>query len=120
MRNRTLTTITVVLTAGALALSSCSSSKKKSGGGLGGGSSSSNGGTNQTYKLGFIGALSGPNAQLGINEKQGAQLAIDQANTSGKYKFKIALNPQDSEGKAATAPAAATALISNAAVIGVI
>ena len=121
MRNRTLTTITVVLTAGALALSGCSSSKKKSsGGGLGGGSSASAGGANKTYTLGFIGALSGPNAQLGINEKQGALLAIDQANASGKYKFKIALNPQDSEGKAATAPAAATALISNAAVIGVI
>jgi branched-chain amino acid transport system substrate-binding protein len=105
-----------------LALSGCSSSKKKSsGGGLGGaGKSSSSSTASKTYTLGFIGALSGPNAQLGINEKQGALLAIDQANASGKYKFKIALDPQDSEGLAATAPAAATALISNPAVIGVI
>ncbi|MDQ2749154.1 MAG: branched-chain amino acid ABC transporter substrate-binding protein [Actinomycetota bacterium] len=117
-----MTTITVVLTASAVALAGCSSSKKKSnGGGLGNGGSSSTANTaSKTYTLGFIGALSGPNAQLGINEKQGAQLAIDQANSSGKYKFKIALDPQDSEGKAATAPAAATSLISNNAVIGVI
>lgn len=122
MRNRTLTTITVVLTAGALALSGCSSSKKKDkGGGLGGGgSSANNGGANQTYKIGFIGALSGANAQLGINERQGAQVAIDQANTSGKYKFKVKLIPQDSEGDPAKAPAAATALISDPTIIAVL
>jgi branched-chain amino acid transport system substrate-binding protein len=121
VRNRTLTTITVVLTAGALALSSCSSSKKSSGGGLGGGgSSATNGGTNQTYKIGFIGALSGANAQLGINERQGAQVAIDQANASGKYKFKVKLIPQDSEGDPAKAPAAATALISDPGIIAVL
>jgi branched-chain amino acid transport system substrate-binding protein len=121
VRNRTLTTITVVLAAGALALSACSSSKKNTnGGGLGGGSSANNGGTNQTYKIGFVGALSGPNAQLGINERNGATLAIDQANASGKYKFKIALNAQDSEGDPAKAPAAATALISDPTVVAVI
>jgi branched-chain amino acid transport system substrate-binding protein len=119
VRNRTLTTIAVVVTASALALSACSSSKKKSGG-LGGGGASGGGTANQTYTLGFIGALSGPNAQLGINEKQGAQLAIDQANASGKYKFKVVMVPQDSEGSPSTAPAAATALINNPAVIGVI
>jgi branched-chain amino acid transport system substrate-binding protein len=85
------------------------------GGGLGGG-----GGSTPTYTIGFIGALSGANAQLGINEKQGAQLAIDQANSSGKYKFKLALNPQDSEGDPAKAPAAATALISDPKVIATI
>ena len=121
MRNRTITTIGVLLTASALAVTGCSSSKSKSnnGGGLGGNNSSSNN-ASTTYTLGFIGALSGANAQLGINERQGAQLAIDQANASGKYKFKVALDPQDSEGDPAKAPAAATALISNPAVIGVI
>jgi branched-chain amino acid transport system substrate-binding protein len=115
-----LTTIGVVVTAGALALSACSSSKKSGGGGgLGNGTTSANT-ASQTYTIGFIGALSGPNAQLGINEKQGAQLAIDQANSSGKNKFKVVLDPQDSEGDPAKAPSAATALISNPAVIGVI
>jgi branched-chain amino acid transport system substrate-binding protein len=122
VRNRTFTTVAVVVTAAALALSGCSSSKSKGGtggGGLGGGTTSSGGGT-QTYKLGFIGALSGPNAQLGINERNGATLAVDQANSSGKFKFKIQLDPQDSEGDPAKAPAAATALISDPNVIATI
>ena len=62
------------------------------------------------YKIGFIGALSGPNAQLGINERQGAQLAIEQANATGNDKFKIQLVTSDSQGDPAKAPAAATAL----------
>ena len=124
MRSRVVTTTVVLATAGALTLAACSSSKKSGGnnGGLNGGSSSgsSNPGATTTYKLGFIGALSGPNAQLGINERQGAQLAVDQANASGKYKFKVTLVPQDSEGDPAKAPAAATALISDPQIIGVI
>jgi len=119
-----LTTTVVVATAGALALAGCSSSgNKNKGGGLGSstpagtGSSSAN---TPTYTIGFIGALSGPNAQLGINEKQGAELAIAQANASGKYKFKVALNAQDSEGDPAKAPTAQTALTSDPTVIATI
>jgi branched-chain amino acid transport system substrate-binding protein len=103
-----------------MVLSACSSSSAKSGGGLGGSSASSGSAATPTYTIGFIGALSGPNAQLGINEQNGAKLAIDQANSSGKYKFKIVLDSQDSEGDPAKAPAAATALISNPDVIAVI
>jgi branched-chain amino acid transport system substrate-binding protein len=124
VRSRVVTTTVVLATAGALALAACSSSKKSGGnnGGLNGGSTSgsTSTGATTTYKLGFIGALSGPNAQLGINERQGAQLAVDQANASGKYKFKVTLVPQDSEGDPAKAPAAATALISDPQIIGVI
>ena len=121
MRNRTLSAAVVIATAGALALTACSSSKKSnnSGGGLNGGGGSSNS-SSQTYKIGFIGALSGPNAQLGINERNGAQLAVDQANSSGKYKFKVTLDAQDSEGDPAKAPAAATALISDPQVIATV
>jgi len=119
--NRTITTVGVLVTAGALVLAGCSSSKSKNtGGGLNNNSSSNSGTSNQTYTIGFIGALSGSNAQLGINERNGAQLAINQANASGKYKFKVALDPQDSEGDPAKAPAAETALSSNPAVLGVI
>jgi branched-chain amino acid transport system substrate-binding protein len=114
----------VLLTAGALAVTGCSSSKSNSGGGGGGGglggNSSSGSAAGATYTLGFIGALSGANAQLGINERQGAELAVEQANASGKYKFKVELNAQDSEGDPAKAPTAATTLISNPAVLGVI
>jgi branched-chain amino acid transport system substrate-binding protein len=125
VRSRVMTTVVVLTAASALALTGCSSSKKndsKKTGGLGGGGKTSSGGaaTNKTYKIGFIGALSGPNAQLGINEKQGAQLAVDQANAAGKYKFKVQLVFQDSEGDPAKAPTAATALISDPDIVGVI
>jgi branched-chain amino acid transport system substrate-binding protein len=124
-----LTAFAVIVTASALAVAGCSSSSKKGGGlggGLGGGSStsgssaSSGGGSGKTYKIGFIGALSGPNAQLGINERDGAQIAVDQANSSGKYDFKVVLDPQDSEGDPAKAPAAATQLISDPNVVATI
>lgn len=118
MRNRTLTTIAVAVTASAVALSGCSSSKKSGTGGLGSSSGTSSG--THTYKIGFIGALSGPNAQLGINERNGAQLAVDQANASGKYNFKVTLDPQDSEGDPAKAPAAATQLIADPNVIATV
>jgi len=109
--------------AGALVLSACSSSggNKNTGaptGGLGG--NSSGGSATQTYKIGFIGALSGDNAQLGINERNGVQLAIEQANQSGKYDFKLVLNAQDSVGDPAQAPPAATALISDPQVVATV
>src|SRR3954452_11512152 len=114
--------------AGALAVTGCSSSKsdnggssssKKAGGGLGGGNSGGNT-ANKTYKVGFIGALSGDNAQLGINERNGAQIAVDEANASGKYKFKVTLVPADSEGDPAKAPSAAQALISDSTIVATI
>ena len=127
MRSRVVTTVVALASASALALVGCSSSKsgggggaKSSGGGLGGGGGSTGAAANQTYKIGFIGALSGPNAQLGINERDGAQVAIDQANSSGKYKFKITLVPSDSEGDPAKAPAAATTLIQDPSIVATI
>jgi branched-chain amino acid transport system substrate-binding protein len=118
-----VTKVAAIGVAATLALAACSSSKESGGGGGGLTSAASSGGgatTDTTYTIGFIGALSGANAQLGLNEKQGAQLAIDQANASGKFKFKVKLNAQDSEGDPAKAPAAATTLISDPATIAVI
>jgi branched-chain amino acid transport system substrate-binding protein len=131
-----LTTFVALSAAGALALTACSSSKSGSGknsgntnggssssnnaGGLGGGGGASGGASNQTYKIGFIGALSGPNAQLGINERNGAQLAVDEANASGKFKFKVQLVPADSEGDPAKAPTAAQTLISDSGVVATV
>lgn len=122
MRNRTITTVAVVLTAGAVALSGCSSSKKSSnGGGLGGGATSGGGAaTGQTYKIGFQGALSGDNQQLGINEINSVNLAVKQANAKGDLKFKLAVLKSDDTGTADKAPAAAAALIQDPGVVGVV
>ena len=62
--------------ASALALTACSNDTNKNSGGSGLGGS----GGGQTYKIAFQGPLSGDNAQLGINEVNGVELAIEQAN----------------------------------------
>jgi len=121
VRKISLTTFVVVGVAGALALSACSNSKKDSGGGLtSAASGGSGGGSGATYKIGFEGPLSGDNAQLGINEENAVQLAVDQANASNSFGFKVALVKSDDVGDPAKAPAAATTLQQDASILGVI
>ena len=123
MRNRTITTIGVLTIAAALTVTGCSSSKSKGTGGLNNSNTNSSGGTGgtKTYKIGFVGALSGDYAQLGINEKQGASLAIDEANSSNKYPgLKFALEAEDSQGSATDAKPAAATLIADPSVVAVI
>lgn len=132
MRTRPMTALAVLATAGALVLTGCGSSGGGNSGPTGGSSKSSGGGgglnggggsgstSSKTYKIGFVGALSGDYAQLGINEKQGAQLAIDQAMQSGKYDFKVSLDPQDSQGDPTQAKPAAATLINDPSVVAVI
>jgi branched-chain amino acid transport system substrate-binding protein len=108
--------------AGSLALAACGNSSSSgasggsssSGGGLGGGSSS------QTYKIAFQGPLSGDNQQLGINEVQGVQLAVDQANSSNNLGFKLDLVKADDQGSPEQAPTAAAQILQDNAVLGVI
>jgi branched-chain amino acid transport system substrate-binding protein len=111
-----------VALAGALVLSACSngssggsaSAGSSSSGGLGGASSS------QTYKIAFQGPLSGDNQQLGINEVQGVQVAIDEANKSGNLGFKLDIVKADDQGSPEQAPTAAAQVIQDNAVLGVI
>src|SRR6476646_4499089 len=83
--------------ASALALTACSNdtNKNSSSSGLGGSGSS------QTYKIAFQGPLSGDNAQLGINEVNGVDLAIEQANKKGDLGFKLELVKADDQGSPA-------------------
>jgi branched-chain amino acid transport system substrate-binding protein len=130
VRIRSLTTSAVILaTAGAMALTGCSSSGgdngsssgavSSPGGGLNGGGSSGPAPA-KAYKIGFVGALSGDSAQLGINEQQGAELAIEQAMSSGKYDFKVTLDAQDSQGDPIQAKPAAAILINDPDVVATI
>ncbi|HEV7196388.1 MAG TPA: branched-chain amino acid ABC transporter substrate-binding protein [Pedococcus sp.] len=121
MRNtRTITwAVPLVLTA-SLALAACgnsnssSSSSKSSSGGLGG----SGGGA--TYSIAFEGPLSGDNQQLGINEVNAVQVAIDQANKSSDLGFKLKLVKADDQGDPAQAPTAAASVIQDQSVLGVV
>ncbi|HSY15837.1 MAG TPA: branched-chain amino acid ABC transporter substrate-binding protein [Jatrophihabitantaceae bacterium] len=114
--------VAVVGVGGAMALAACSSSKS-TGGGLSGGSTSPGSSTcsaTQTYKIGYQGALSGDNKQLGINEVNAVNLAVDQANATGKLCFKLSVLQSDDGGTTTGAPPAAAALIQDPAVVGVV
>jgi branched-chain amino acid transport system substrate-binding protein len=136
VRFRVVTTAVVLTTAGALALSGCSSSSKGGGGGGLGKSTTAASSTSasagastsassvpssgKTYDIGFEGPLSGPNAQLGINEDNGVKLAVAQANASSTLGFKVKLVESDDQGDPAKSPAAATKLTQDPNLLGVI
>jgi branched-chain amino acid transport system substrate-binding protein len=121
MQHSAVRTLALLGLAGSVALTGCGSSSKSAGTGLGAGSSSGGGAASgATIKIGFEGPLTGDNAQLGINEVNAVQLAVDQANTNNTYGFKVQLVKQDDVGDPAKAPAAATALQQDAAILGVI
>jgi branched-chain amino acid transport system substrate-binding protein len=109
-----------LMLASALAMTACSngssssSSSSSSSGGLNGASSGA------TYKIAFEGPLSGTQSQLGINEVQGVQLAVDQANKSGNLGFTLDLVKADDQGTPEQAPTAAAQVIQDSAVLGVI
>jgi branched-chain amino acid transport system substrate-binding protein len=69
-------------------------------------------------KLGFFGALTGANAQLGLNEYNAEKLAIDAYNKKGKTQ--VDLTKYDSQGDPAQAPQLAQKVIADkmVAVVG--
>ena len=120
MRTRSLAKIAVIGVVGAIALSACSN-KKTTSSGLNGGSSSGNtANSNKTYKIAFQGPLSGDNQQLGINEVNAVEVAVDQANQKGDLGFKLELFKSDDVGLPDKAPAAAAAILQDNSIVGVI
>jgi branched-chain amino acid transport system substrate-binding protein len=120
VRTRSLAKIAAVGVVGILALTACSNSKKNNSAGLNGGSSSGGSSSGGTYTIAFEGPLSGDNQQLGINEVNGVQLAIDQANKSGNLGFTLKLLKADDQGDPSKAPAAAAQVLQDSTVVGVI
>ncbi len=102
----------VALIAGAAA---CNSTAKTTGTAA----PSASGGANCGYSLAFFGALSGPAANLGINIKQGAQLAVDQYNKTHGADC-VTLKPFDSQGDATKAPGVAQQVIQTPKLLGII
>ena len=102
----------------ALALSACSNDSGDEDSGSGGGLGGSDSGA--TYKIAFQGPLSGDNQQLGINEVNAVELAINQANDSGDLDFTLELLRADDQGDPAIAPTAAAQVLQDEAVLGVV
>jgi branched-chain amino acid transport system substrate-binding protein len=104
------------LLAAALALTAC--------GGTTGGdddTASGNGGSGscEDIAIGFFGALTGPAANLGINIRNGAKLAVDEHNKDNA-DCKVTLEEYDSAGDPNQATGLATQAIGDDKVIGVV
>ena len=94
-------------------LAACSSSSKTST------SSSGSNGNGNNVALAFVGPLTGPNANLGINIRNGAQVAIDEANAAGG-SVKFTLKAFDTQGDPAQAPTVKDKYINDNQVLGVV
>jgi branched-chain amino acid transport system substrate-binding protein len=128
VQKKVITAIFALGAAGALVLSGCSNSSKSTGGltsstaASGGASSSASGcnGTGPAYKIGFQGPLSGDDKNLGVAEVNGVQLAVDQANAAKNLCYTLSLVQGDDQCATAPAPAAASSIIQDSAVLGLI
>lgn len=114
LRSRTVV-VAAGLAATALVVSACGSRSDDSGGG---GTSSS---ASKTAKIGLIAPLTGDLSAVGLGMKNSVDLAIKQANDSGKVKgWKLELDAQSDDGKPGPGQNAATAVSSDADVAGVV
>jgi branched-chain amino acid transport system substrate-binding protein len=73
-----------------------------------------------TYVIGYEGPLSGGNLQLGLNMVFAVELAINQANASGKNHFKLQLAKYDDQGDPTISPTEAQSAVSNKKLIAVV
>ena len=100
-----------VIAVSATIVAACGSSKKSSSAASGGGGCSAT--------IGFFGALTGSNAALGINERDGEKLAISQFEAANP-SCKVSEVDFDSQGDPAQAPALAQKAASNTSLIALI
>ena len=97
----------------ALALSGCGT---KGGDTASGGSTS---GTKCDLQIGFFGALTGDAANLGINIKNGAELAVNQYNEKNA-DCKVTLVTFDSQGDPSIAPGLAQKAVTDKKLVGIV
>ena len=103
MFNKTIARLAIPVAAGSLLLSACGSDDD-----------------GVTYKIAYQGPISGQNVALGENMANGIKLAIDEANESGDYDFKLEFFAADDQGSETQATAAAQSAIDDPDVVAVI
>jgi branched-chain amino acid transport system substrate-binding protein len=99
----------VALVAGAAACNKTSS----------GGSQDNAGGKNCGFEIAYLGALTGPTANLGVNIEQGAELAIEQYNKKNGANC-ITVKKFDSQGSPDVAPGLARQLVTDKKILGIV
>jgi branched-chain amino acid transport system substrate-binding protein len=83
------------------------------------GSTAAGGGNKTTVALAFVGPLTGPNANLGINIRDGIKVALADANAaSTKYNF--TMKEFDTQGDPAQAPGQKDKYIPDNEILGVV
>jgi len=99
-------TSAALLVAGAAALTGCSAEGA--------------GGSDDTYKIGMLAALSGPAAQTGQHQRDGAQAAVDAINEAGGVNGrKLKLVVRDDAGNPNTAVSGFNELVRDDAIVGI-
>jgi branched-chain amino acid transport system substrate-binding protein len=82
--------------------------------------SSSGASSKPTYVIGYEGPLSGGNQQLGLNMVFAAQLAINNANATGKLPYNLKLVDYDDQGSSTLSPAQAQAAVANKKLVAIV
>ncbi|WP_433168564.1 branched-chain amino acid ABC transporter substrate-binding protein [Kribbella sp. CA-247076] len=114
MQQRSVVRVGASLIVASLALTACGSRSGDDGGG-------GSGGETKTAKIGVIAPLSGDLSALGLGIQHSVELAVKQANDSNAIPgWKLEVDAKDDEAKPDTGKNAATALASDADVIGVV
>lgn len=113
---KALVRLLAVFALGSLLLAACGSDNKKSSSSS---SSSSKGVKCENIALGFFGALTGSNANLGVNERNGVKVALKDWNDNNP-NCKVDLKEFDSQGSPDQAPALAQQAIQDKKVVGMV
>src|SRR5438093_1770538 len=104
--------LVAVLGAAALVLAACGSDKKND-------SSSSGGVQKKSIAIAFVGPLTGDNANLGINIRDGMKVAVDEWNKkSTRYTYRI--KEFDTQGDPAQAPGQKDKYVPDESIIGIV
>lgn len=111
MHQRSVVRVGAPLIIAALALSAC--------GTTGGSTGTATGEKKCDLKIGMFGALTGPNANLGIYIQNGVKLAIDQYNAKNS-DCKVTLANFDSQGDPTQAPGLAKKAIDDKTIVGIV
>jgi len=107
-----------VLAATGLLATACGSDSKVSSGSSTSGGATGGGTCPKDAKIGFFGALTGSDAALGINERNGMKVALSRAKASSGCDVK--LEEYDSQGDGAQAPALASKAVTDAKVLAIV
>jgi branched-chain amino acid transport system substrate-binding protein len=114
LRGRRSSRLGIAILAAGVILSACGSNKSET-------QEGSDSGSDKTVKIGVIAPLSGSLTALGVGIKNGADLAVRQANEQKKIKgWKVVLSPEDDTAVPDVGANAATKLSDDKAVVGVI